>query len=85
MRKKIAQLTRPTDISSNNLSIVIQSIHDKLNELITAVNTAGDKATPEAFEGEDGAIKVIDDQTDGTVKIGVKSRGSWHTTDTTGG
>lgn len=85
MINKIAQLSRPTNVSSENLTMVVQTIHDKLNEIITAVNSVGGKAVPEAFEGLEGSIKIIDDQTDGKVKIGVKSGGSWHTTDTTGG
>ena len=81
---KIAKLSKPTDISEDNMSTVIQDIHDKLNELITSVNTGGDKAVPDSTKGKDNDIKIIDDQGDGKVKLGIKTGGAWYTVDTEG-
>tara|TARA_Y100001963_G_C6466211_1_gene302440 strand:- start:89 stop:409 length:321 start_codon:yes stop_codon:yes gene_type:complete len=82
MRKKIGKLSKPTDVSETNLSIVIQSIHDKINELVVSINTGEDKAVPDSTRGKDNDIKIIDDHGDGKVKVGVKTGGQWHTVNT---
>jgi hypothetical protein len=79
---KIAKLTKPTDVSENNLEVVIQTIHDKINELITSINAKPEKAVPKDTQGSDSDIKIIDDQTDGKVKIGIKAKGTWYTVNT---
>jgi len=81
--KKIARLTKPTDVSTNNLSTVITNIHDKINELIVAINSKTSKSVPRDSEGKDSDMRIIDDQTDGKVKIGIKTKGSWHTIEAT--
>ena len=83
--KKINKLTKPTDVSESNLSTVVQNIHDKINELIGAVNSKQYKSVPRDNEGKDNDMKVIDDQTDGKVKVGVKAKGTWFTVETTEG
>ena len=82
-KDKIAKLSKPTDITDDNLTTVIQDIHDKLNELISSVNTDDSKAVPATTEGKDSDLKIIDDQGDGVVKIGIKTGGSWYTVQTT--
>tara|TARA_R100000808_G_C2114831_1_gene127817 strand:+ start:416 stop:667 length:252 start_codon:yes stop_codon:yes gene_type:complete len=76
---KIGKLSKPTDISEDNMSTVIQDIHDKINELVVSLNTGSDKSVPDSTKGKDNDIKIIDDQTDGNVKIGIKTGGTWYT------
>ena len=80
---KIGKLSKPTDVSQDNLTTVVQDIHDKINELINSVNAGSHKSVPSSTEGKDSDMKIIDDQGDGKVKIGIKTGGSWHTVDTT--
>ena len=80
---KINKLSKPTDVTEDNMSTVIQDIHDKINELVNSMNSNSDKSVPDSTEGKDSDLKIIDDQGDGKVKIGVKTCGSWHTVDTT--
>ena len=83
MPTSIAKLSKPTDITDDNLTTVIQDIHDKLNELINSLNTDDAKAVPATTEGNNSDIKIIDDQGDGEVKIGIKTGGAWYTVVTT--
>tara|TARA_R100001530_G_scaffold129396_1_gene99692 strand:- start:548 stop:808 length:261 start_codon:yes stop_codon:yes gene_type:complete len=85
MPGKIARLTKPTDVTQDNMDTVIGNIHDKINEIIAAVASDGGKKTPEDTSGKNFDMKVIDDQSDGKVKIGVKVNNTWHTVETTGG
>ena len=80
---KINKLSKPTDVTEDNMSTVIQDIHDKINELVNSMNSNSDKSVPDSTEGKDSDLKIIDDQGDGKVKIGIKTGGSWHTVDTT--
>ena len=80
----IAKLAKPTDVSEDNLTQTIQSVYDKLNELIVAINTES-KAVPKSSEGSGSKIKIIDDQNDGVVKLGLKSGNTWYTIDATEG
>jgi len=82
---KITKLTKPTDVTEDNMDTVIGHIHDKINELISAVSSEATKKTPDDTEGKNFDIKIIDDQSDGAVKIGVKVNNTWHTVNTTGG
>ena len=76
--KKIAKLSKPTDISVESLDGLITALHDKINELINEVNTSS-VSTPKDSEGSDNSIKIINDQSDGKVKLGIKVNNTWHT------
>ena len=77
----IDKLTKPTDVSDTNLTLVIQNIHDKLNEMIKAVNSNTAHAVPATTETN--TIKIIDDHSDGVVKLGLRVNNTWYTIDST--
>jgi len=83
MARKIAKLSKPIDVSEGSLHIVVQNIHDKINELIVAVNSGVSKSVPKATSGSNNDIKIIDDQAVGKAKIGVKLNDTWHTVEAT--
>jgi len=80
----ISKLSKPSDVSEDNLTQTVQAIYDKLNEIVVSVNTAA-KSTPSSTEEKGSTIKIIDDQSDGVVKLGLKSGNTWYTIDATEG
>jgi hypothetical protein len=83
MAKKIAKLSKPIDVSEGSLGLVIQNIHDKINELIVSVNSGVAKTVPSNTSGSNNDIKIVDDQVSGKAKIAVKVNDAWHTVETT--
>jgi methyl-accepting chemotaxis protein len=82
MSSKIGQLSKPSDISADNLSGLINTIHDKLNEIIKIINTT-DKKVPTDNEGVNNTVRAIEDQSTGAAKVGIKVNGTWYTVEAT--
>ena len=78
----IAKLSKPSDVSEDNLTQTVQSIYDKINEIVVAVNTET-KTVPKPSDSAGSTIKVIDDQSAGKVKLGLKSKNVWYTIEAT--
>ena len=80
----VGKINKPSDVSTENLTETVNSIYDKLNELIMAVNTSA-KSTPKSSGSSGNQIKIIDDQSSGKVKLGIKSGNVWYTIEATEG
>ena len=79
---KVSRLSKPSDISTENLSSLITDIHDKLNELIKTVNTES-KSVPKDNKGANNTVRAIEDQTTGKKKVAIKVNKTWYTVEAT--
>lgn len=82
MANKVNKLSKPSDISADNLSSLITNIHDKLNELINSVNSES-KSVPADNTGTNNSVRAIEDQTTGKKKVGIKVNKTWYTVEAT--
>jgi len=81
MAKLDFQINKPTEVSEDNLTDVVNDIYDAINRLAQSTDKFIAKSLPEDSEGTDNSkIRIVDDHNSGEVKISVKVGGQWYTT-----